>query len=113
MTGFLDKLPPALRHAVLVAAGICFTALIQWVQTDYTNWGLPPQVVALLGFAIPMALNYLTPWLTTQYGIGSSAYSPVLVDPTPVVNAPVDVPVEAQPVEVAPAATPTDPTVQA
>jgi hypothetical protein len=51
-----------------------------------------------------MALNYLTPWLTTQYGVGSSAYSPVLVDPTPVVNAPVDVPVEAQP---------TDPTVQA
>jgi hypothetical protein len=90
VNGFLDKLPPALRHAVLVAAGICVTALIQWVQTDYTNWGLPPQVVALLGFAIPMALNYLTPWLTTQYGVGSSAYSPVLVDFTPVVNAPVD-----------------------
>ena len=104
MNGFLDKLPPAFRHAVLVAAGILVAALIQWVQTDYTNWGLPPQVVALLGFAIPMALNYLTPWLTTQYGVGSSAYSPVLVDPTPVVNAPVDVPVEAQP---------TDPTVQA
>jgi hypothetical protein len=82
VNGFLDTLPPALRHAALVAAGICATALIQWVQTDYTNWGLPPQIVALLGFAIPMALNYLTPWLTTQYGVGSnSPDAPVLVDP--------------------------------
>lgn len=69
--GILDRLPASVRHAVLVAAGIVFTAIIQWAQTDYTNWGLPPQVVALLGFAIPMVLNYLTP-LTRQYGVGSA-----------------------------------------
>lgn len=66
----LDRLPASVRHAILVAAGIVFTALIQWVQTDYTNWGLPAPAVAILGFAIPMAVNYLTP-LTRQYGVGS------------------------------------------
>jgi hypothetical protein len=66
----LDWLPASLRHAILVAAGIVFSALIQWVQSDYTNWDLPPSVVALLGFAIPMVINYLTP-ITRQYGIGS------------------------------------------
>ena len=66
----LDLIPAPLRHSILVAAGIVFSALIQWVQTDYTNWNLPPAAVALLGFALPMALNYLTP-LTRQYGIGS------------------------------------------
>ena len=71
--GILDRLPAGLRHSILVAAGIIFTAVIQYVQTDYTNWGLPPQIVALLGFAIPMALNYFTPWLTTQYGVGSAS----------------------------------------
>ena len=70
MTGWLDRLSPALRHALLVASGIVFTALIQWVQTDYTNWGLSPQLVAILGFLIPMAINVLTP-LTQQYGVGS------------------------------------------
>jgi hypothetical protein len=66
----LDWLPASLRHAILVAAGIVFSALIQWVQSDYTNWDLPPSVVALLGFALPMAINYLTP-ITRQYGLGS------------------------------------------
>jgi hypothetical protein len=69
--GFLDRLPAGLRHSILVAAGILVTALIQYIQTDYTNWNLPIQVVGMLGFVIPMALNYLTPWLTTQYGVGS------------------------------------------
>lgn len=75
--GILDRLPAGLRHAILVAAGIVFTAIVQWVQVDYTNWGLPVQVVAIIGFAIPMALNYLTPWLTTQYGVGSSSPAPI------------------------------------
>jgi hypothetical protein len=66
----LDWLPASLRHAILVAAGIVFSALIQWVQSDYTNWNLPPAAVALLGFALPMAINYLTP-ITRQYGLGS------------------------------------------
>jgi hypothetical protein len=71
MTGFLDRLSPAVRHAVLVASGIVVTALLQWLQTNYTTLGLPMQVVAFLGFLIPMAVNFLTPWTTTQYGVGS------------------------------------------
>lgn len=71
MTGWLDVLPPALRHAILVAAGIVCTAVLAWAQTDYTNWSLPPAVIAICGFAIPMLINYLTPF-TRQYGVGSS-----------------------------------------
>lgn len=70
--GALDCLPASLRHAIYVAAGIILTGLIQWIQADYTNWGLPVQVSAAIGFIIPVALNWLTPWLTTQYGVGSS-----------------------------------------
>ena len=70
MSGFLDRLNPAVRHALLVASGILVTALLQYVQATYTTWNLAPQLVALLGFLIPMAVNYVTP-LTQQYGIGS------------------------------------------
>jgi hypothetical protein len=77
--GFLDVLPASVRHSILVAAGIVVSALIQWIQTDYTNWGLSPQVVGLLGFAIPMAVNALTP-ITRQYGVGSAdtSFDPVV-----------------------------------
>jgi hypothetical protein len=70
MSGWLDKLSPAVRHALLVASGIVFTALIQYVQANYTTWNLSPQIVGILGFLIPMAINVLTP-LTQQYGVGS------------------------------------------
>ena len=70
MSGFLDRLNPAVRHALLVASGILVTALLQYVQATYTTWNLAPQFVALLGFLIPMAVNYCTSF-TQQYGVGS------------------------------------------
>jgi hypothetical protein len=70
MSGWLDRLNPALRHSLLVASGILVTALLQYVQSTYTTWNLAPQLVALLGFLIPMAVNYFTS-VTQQYGVGS------------------------------------------
>lgn len=77
----LDRFPASIRHAILIAAGIVMTAVVQWASTDYMNWNLPPEIVAILGFAIPMAVNYLTPWMTRQYGVGSSVTDPLPVDP--------------------------------
>lgn len=70
MTGLLDRFPASVRHAILVAAGIICSAVLSWAQTDYTNWSLPPALIAIIGFAIPMLVNYLTP-ITQQYGVGS------------------------------------------
>jgi hypothetical protein len=70
MSGWLDKLSPAVRHALLVASGIVATALIQYVQANFTQWNLSPAIVSIIGFLIPMAINVLTP-LTQQYGVGS------------------------------------------
>ena len=70
MSGLLDRLSPAVRHALLVASGFLVTALLSWVQSTYTSWNLPPELIAFLGFLLPMAVNFLTP-LTQQYGVGS------------------------------------------
>ena len=67
----LDMLPPMIRHAIFAAASILIAALLQWVQTDYLNWNLPAGIVALIGFALPMLVAYLTP-ITRQYGLGGS-----------------------------------------
>jgi O-antigen/teichoic acid export membrane protein len=70
MTGWLDRLNPALRHTILVASGILVTAILQYVQSTYTTWNLPPELVAIVGLVIPMALTTLTS-ITQQYGVGS------------------------------------------
>jgi len=71
MAGWLDRLNPALRHTILVASGILITAVLQYVQTTYTTWNLPAELVAIIGLIIPMALTTLTS-ITQQYGVGSN-----------------------------------------
>lgn len=71
MSGWLDRLPAPLKHAVLVASGIVVTALLQYAQSSYTTWNLSPELIALIGFALPMVVQYVTR-ITTEFGVGSS-----------------------------------------
>ena len=62
----LDKMPPALRHLVLMGLSAGFTAASEALP----NAKLSPAVATLCGVAITMVLTILTP-LTRQYGVGA------------------------------------------
>jgi hypothetical protein len=67
MTGILDKLSPAVRHALI---GL-IAALLTYATANYTNWGLPAAAYPIVGALLTIAGLWLTP-ATTQYGVGSS-----------------------------------------
>ena len=81
---FLDKLPPAARHAVFAAASILALAGITYAQAHYTEWNLSAPLEGIIAVLIPILIAYCTP-LTAQYGVGSS------VLPTPTQDGPQDV----------------------
>ena len=68
MTGLLDKLPPAVRHAVFSAASLVVLALLNWAQTSYTTWSLPAPVIGFVAVFLPVLVSWVTP-LTQQYGL--------------------------------------------
>lgn len=72
MNGWLDRVPPTLRHFLFSLAAICALAGLNWLQSNYTTLSLGPVLEGLIAAAIPLAVAYVTPW-TTQYGTGSSA----------------------------------------
>lgn len=72
MTGFLDSLPPAMRHALLVASGLLSLCVLNYVEANYTTWNLSVAFTGLIAFALPLVIGYVTP-ITTQYGAGSGS----------------------------------------
>lgn len=71
MTGFLDKLPPAVRHALFSLAALLVLAGLDYAQANYTTWNLSPVLGGLIALVIPVLIAYVTP-ITTQYGAGSA-----------------------------------------
>ena len=72
MTGFLDKLPAPVRHALFALGAILALAGLDYVQANFTTWNLSPVFNGVIAAAIPLAIAYLTP-ITTQYGVGSTS----------------------------------------
>lgn len=70
MTGWLDKLPPALRHFLFAAAAVLATFGVQYVSDHYTEWSLPEVVAGAIGALLPIAVAAVTSW-TQQYGRGA------------------------------------------
>jgi hypothetical protein len=73
MSGWLDKLSPALRHALI---GL-LAAVLTYATANYTSWGLPAAAYPIIGALLTIAGLWLTPFLTTQYGVGSSKVQPL------------------------------------
>ena len=71
MPNILDRLSPATRHAVFSVAAAGLAWLLPWVAANYTSWGLPPQVLAVVGVFLPIAVAAGTK-LTAQYGVGAN-----------------------------------------
>jgi hypothetical protein len=72
MTGWLDRLSPALRHALI---GL-LAAVLTYVTANYTSWGLPNAAYPIIGALLTIIGLWITP-LTGQYGVGSSKVQPV------------------------------------
>jgi MFS superfamily sulfate permease-like transporter len=64
MTGYLDRLPAPIRHALI---GLC-AALLTYVTANYANWGLDPALYPLISVVVTIAALWITP-LTRQYGL--------------------------------------------
>lgn len=68
MTGVLDKLPPFIRHLVIAVLPV----LLAWVASDVIPTLQGKEGLAgLLAVVLGAALAVLTPWVTTQYGVGA------------------------------------------
>ena len=66
MTGYHDRLPAPIRHALI---GLC-AAILTYVTTSYMSWGLDPALYPLIGVVITVLALWITP-LTSQYGMFS------------------------------------------
>jgi hypothetical protein len=72
MTGFLDRLSPAVRHALI---GL-LAALLTYATANYTSWGLPAAAYPIIGALLTIIGLWITPF-TQQYGVGSPTVQPV------------------------------------
>jgi len=75
MTGWLDRLPAALRHFLFTVTGLAALALLNWVSTDYLNWNLPLPVVGIIAAVLPVTTAFVTTW-SQQYGRKGSVEEP-------------------------------------
>jgi hypothetical protein len=66
MTGWLDKLSPAVRHALI---GL-IAAIITYATANYTSWTIPAATYPIIGALLTIIGLWLTPF-TQQYGVGS------------------------------------------
>lgn len=87
--GWLDRLPPAVRHALFSAAAVLLTGLLAWFQANYTTLGLPVWALGVIASFLPVVIAAVTNW-TKQYGVSNDG-STVLVT-EPVASAPVESP---------------------
>ena len=62
-----DRLPPIVRHIILMLIAAEATWLIETVPKEH----LPLNLAALIGVAATALLAYITP-LTAQYGVGAA-----------------------------------------
>jgi hypothetical protein len=81
MTGWFDRLPVPLQHAIIAAAALASLALLNWVQATYTTWNLAAPINYVIAFLVPLAVGYITPW-TTKFGNTGSPKPPVTAAPT-------------------------------
>jgi hypothetical protein len=66
----LDKLPAAVRHALIAL----LATLLAWGADALPNLSLPPIATAVLTPLLAILIAWITP-LTHQYGIGSGEVS--------------------------------------
>lgn len=65
----LDSMPAMWRHLVI---GL-LAALLGWGGSDLVPWlAQHGPVAALVGALLGQVLLVVTPWLTTQYGVGAA-----------------------------------------
>lgn len=62
----LDRLPPAVRHAIIGLAA----AVLAYATDQYMNWGIDPALYPVVGAALTILVLWITP-LSRQYGVGS------------------------------------------
>ena len=63
-TTWFDKLPPQVRHSLLVTAGV----LVTWAGSNVT--ALPTPLPEIGGLVLTMVALYVTK-ITKQYGVGA------------------------------------------
>jgi len=83
MSGFLDRMPAALRHAIIGLAA----AVLAYATANYTSWGLNEAAYPIIGALLTVLVLWITP-ASQQYGVGSASVD-VPVDPE-IVEAEVD-----------------------
>jgi hypothetical protein len=65
--GFLDRVPPAVQHALV---GL-LAAVIAYAVANYASWGIDPALTPIIGAFLGVIALWITP-VTQEYGVGSS-----------------------------------------
>lgn len=81
MTGWLDRLPPALRHLILAVVAAILLTMVEVYNTNPDAFlaSVPPAFSAIVAALITVLIAYITPF-TTQYGVGSRTAAETVVE---------------------------------